>query len=118
MLRGLLVLLLFQCLGEAIKVATGTVLPGPVIGLLLLFAVLLLRGGPSLALAGTSERLIGLLSLLLMPPSVGLFFLGDRLQGQWPALLAAVVLGTLATLLVSAVVMQWLVRRREGRGSP
>ena len=112
MLRGLLVILLFQCLGEAIKLASGTLLPGPVIGLLLLFATLLLTGGPSPGLEASSGKLIGLLALLLMPPSVGLFFLGERLQGQWPALLAAVLLGTLATLLASALTMQWLLRRQ------
>jgi len=111
MIRGLLVVLLFQCLGELIKAATGTVLPGAVIGLLLLLATLMLLGGPDSGLERCSEGLIGHLALLLMPPSVGLWFLGDRLDGQWPAIIAALFGGTLVTLLVTTALMKWLLRR-------
>ncbi len=113
MVRGLLVLLLFQCLGELIKLATGTVLPGTVIGLLLLLAVLMVTGGPGDGLEKTSEGLIGHLALLLMPPSVGLWFLGDRLDGQWPAIVAALLGGTLVTLLVTTLLMKWLLKRAD-----
>ncbi len=111
MIRGLLILLAFQCLGELIKVATGTVLPGAVIGLLLLLGLLMLQGGPGAGLERASEGLIGHLALLLMPPSVGLWFLGDRLDGQWPAILAALFGGTLVTLLVTAALLKWLLKR-------
>ncbi len=114
MVRGLLVLLLFQCLGELIKAATGTVLPGAVIGLLLLLVALMLLGGPDAGLVKTSDGLIGHLALLLMPPSVGLWFLGDRLDGQWPAIIAALLGGTLVTLLVTTALLKWLLRRTEG----
>ena len=115
MVRGLLVLLLFQLIGEAIKAATGTVLPGAVIGLLLLLATLMLLGGPDAALERASGGLIDHLSLLLMPPSVGLWFLGHRLDGQWPAIIAAVLGGTLITLLVTTALLQWLLRRAEAK---
>jgi putative effector of murein hydrolase LrgA (UPF0299 family) len=111
MIRGLLILLAFQCLGELIKVATGTMLPGAVIGLMLLLAMLMLRGGPDASLERASEGLIGHLALLLMPPSVGLWFLGDRLDGQWPAIVAALFGGTLVTLLATAALLKWLMRR-------
>lgn len=110
MIRGLFVLALFQCAGELIKVATGTVLPGPVIGLLLLLVALLLRGGIPEHLGEAAGTLIGQLPLLLMPPSVGLYFLGDQLHGQWLAIAGAVLLGTPLTLLFSAALMQWLVK--------
>ena len=51
--------------------------------------------------------------LLLMPPSVGLIFIAPRLQGQWPAIAGAVLLGTLLTLLLSAALLQWLLKRAE-----
>jgi holin-like protein len=118
MIRGLFVLLLFQFLGELVKIATGTVLPGAVIGLLLLLVALLLRGGVPEWLGKTASALIGQLALLLMPPSVGLYFLGDQLHGQWPAIAGAVVLGTFLTLLFSAAVMQYLMRAARKDRAP
>lgn len=113
MLRGLLVLLLFQCLGELIKAFTGTVLPGAVIGLLLLLVTLMVLGGPDTSLEKVSDGLIGHLALLLTPPSVGLWFLGDRLDGQWPAIIAALLGGTVATLLVTTLLFKWLLSRQR-----
>jgi holin-like protein len=118
MIRGLFVLLLFQCLGELLKLATGAILPGGVIGLLLLLAALALRGAVPDWLGKTSAALIGQLALLLLPPSVGLFFLGAQLRGQWPAVAGAIVFGTIATLLCSALVMRWLMRGAAKDNTP
>lgn len=112
MMRGLLVLLLFQCAGELVRIALGLALPGPVIGMLLLFGVALLRGSVAASVEQAGSALIARLPLLLLAPSVGLFFLGERLQGQWFAVVVAVVVGTVATLTVSAWLMAKLVRRR------
>lgn len=117
MLRGFLVLLVCQCLGEAFKALTDIALPGPVIGMLLLLAVLVIRGGVPEWLGQTSSKVISYLSLMFLPPAVGLFFLGPDFADQWPAVIAAIVLGTLLTLLVSAALMQWLVNRRESENS-
>ena len=112
-MRGLLLLLFFQCCGELIKIATGTVLPGAVIGLLLLFVALLIRGGVPDSVDAVGSKLIARLPLLLTAPSVGLFFLGERMHGQWLPMLFAVVAGTVITFLFSAIVMAQLTQRRE-----
>src|SRR5574337_1009305 len=46
MIASLATLLAFQLVGEAIRIASGLPVPGPVIGMILLFVVLVLRGGP------------------------------------------------------------------------
>lgn len=114
-MRGLLLLLFFQCCGELIKIATGTALPGAVIGLLLLFIALLVRGSVPASVDEAGSKLIARLPLLLTAPSVGLFFLGERMHGQWVPMLLAVIGGTLITLLFSAIVMSKLTQWREGR---
>lgn len=115
MLRGVLLLLVFQCLGELIKVATGIVLPGAVIGLLLLLTTLILLRGVPAWLDQGSQRMLDLLPLLLMPPSVGLVFLAPQLHSQWLAIAGAVLLGTPLTLLLSAALLQWLLNRASRR---
>jgi hypothetical protein len=65
-LHTLAVLLLFQCLGEAAVFVLKLPVPGPVIGMLLLFATLLLR--PHLgAFAGPGMGLNGVLTALPAP---------------------------------------------------
>ena len=112
-LGGLLVLLGCQFLGESIKVISGAPLPGAVIGMLILLTTLIVRGGVPNWLGEASSRIIGPLSLLFLPPAVGLFFLGSRFADQWPAVIGAVVLGTLVTLVVTSALMQWLLTLNE-----
>ena len=109
---GMLVLLGCQCLGELAKVLTGAVLPGSVIGMLILLTALILRRGVPPWLGEASQRIIGALSLLFLPPSVGLFFLGSGFADQWPAVIGAILLGTLLTMAITALLMQKLLARR------
>ena len=110
MIFGLFVLLAFQALGELIKIATATMLPGPVIGLLMLFLMLLVRRGIPQVIGDMSGKLIAALPLLLTPPSVGMFFVADQLHGKGYEVVFAVAVGTVLTLLFSGVLMTWLIR--------
>ena len=67
MLPALTLLLVFQLIGEAARLALGLPVPGPVIGLALLLGWLILRGGPSADLRGTTGGLLQHLSLLFVP---------------------------------------------------
>lgn len=116
LLGGLLILLGCQWLGELLKAVTGAPLPGPVIGMLLLLTFLIARGDVPAWLGETSQSIIRILSLLFLPPAVGLFFLGPHFASQWPAVIGAVIVGTLITLVVTAALMNSLLRRRD-RGS-
>lgn len=71
LLRGLTWLVLFQLIGTAINHLLLPVLPGPIIGLLLMLGFLVWRGevGEPLSLAASS--LLRYLPLLLVPPAVG-----------------------------------------------
>lgn len=117
-LRGLLWILLFQCLGGFIKSISGIFLPGAVIGMLLLFCCLCIRAryqplneGRSVpeTLNKASQQLIALLPLLFMPAAAGIFFLDERFNQQWLAISIAVFVGTVLSLIVNAVVMRYLI---------
>ncbi len=112
MLRGLLILLIFQCLGEIIKSTTQLFLPGPVIGMLLLLIALSLRGqSVPLQLSKSSQLLIRYLPLMFLPPAVGIFFLGEAFNDQWPAIIGALLIGTFLSLLFNILLMQYLSRK-------
>ena len=112
MLQGFLVLLLFQMLGEALAALSGAPIPGPVIGMLCLFIALRLRGRASEDLQRTSQALIQHLSLLFLPAGVGIFFLPAALQSQWLAIGAAMMGGTLLTMLLSAALLKYLAGQK------
>nr|MBV6628894.1 CidA/LrgA family protein [Oceanococcus sp. HetDA_MAG_MS8] len=99
MIQGLVALLSAQLLGEILSAALGLPVPGPVIGLIVLFVWLCLRGGPSNELSQTAHTLLRYLPLLLIPPCVGLMDHLDLLA-MHAELLLAIILGTTALSLV------------------
>ena len=113
LLTGLLILLLFQCLGEATKTYFELNVPGAVIGMALLFVGLCIRGTAPSALIKASQSLIPLLGLMFLPASTGLFFLGTAFNNQWTAILCAIILGSILSLLFNGVVVKWLSRHHE-----
>lgn len=116
MLAGFLTLLGFQLLGEFLQRALNLPLPGQVLGMLLLFVSLMIYGKVPQGLDTGSHRLIELLPLLLMAPAAGVFFLGAGFADQWPGFLAAVSLGTIATLIFSGLLLKALAGSRSKAG--
>ncbi|MBS1161885.1 MAG: LrgA [Proteobacteria bacterium] len=106
MLAALTQLLIFQLIGEVIARALELPVPGPVIGMLLLFLALGLRGGPEHELQTTSQNLLQHLSLLFVPAGTGVMVHLHRIADEWLALLVSLLVSTLATLLVTALVMK------------
>ena len=110
LLRGLTVLTLFQGIGEGISHITGIPVPGPVIGMVLLFLALQFSHTETPAWLGrTGHVLIRWLSLMFLPACTGLFFLPDISSSQWLPIAGAIVLATLLTLLLAALLMQKLM---------
>ncbi|MBS0544877.1 MAG: CidA/LrgA family protein [Proteobacteria bacterium] len=112
MIAALTLLLVFQLIGEVIARALALPIPGPVIGMALLFLTLLVRGGPGEDLRQTAGTLLQHLSLLFVPAGTGIVLYGDRLANEWLPLLVALVASTALAIIVTAVVLQALTRRR------
>jgi holin-like protein len=108
MLTSLTLLLLLQLLGEVIAQSLHLPVPGPVIGMALLFAILLKRGGPSEELRSTSQGLLSHLSLLFVPAGTGVILYVDRMADEWLPLTVSLVLSTALCIIVSALVLSRL----------
>ncbi len=106
--KGLGLLVLFQLLGEALSRLLPIAVPGPVLGMLLLFFVLR-QIDPPQWLVKTAGRLISLLSLFFIPAGLGIFFLPASIQQQWPAILAAIVGGTLLSIALTGLALKALM---------
>lgn len=111
MLGALTLLLVFQLAGEVLVQLTGLPVPGPVVGMLLLFVGLAVRGEAPEALRATSQQLLSHLSLLFVPAGVGVMLHFARLGKEWLALAVALVASTVITIAVTALAMRLLQRR-------
>ena len=111
MIAALTLLLVFQLVGEVVARALALPIPGPVIGMALLFLTLLLRGGPGEDLRVTSGQLLQHLSLLFVPAGVGVMLHLQRLGDEALAIGVALVLSTLVGLASAALTMAWLMKR-------
>jgi putative effector of murein hydrolase LrgA (UPF0299 family) len=114
MIAAMAVLLGLQLIGEVAVQISGLPIPGPVVGMILLFIGLRWRESLPDALRTTAETLLSHLSLLFIPAGVGIIQHGARLADEWLALLAAMVLSTLIAVAVTALVMQWVIRLQRG----
>lgn len=115
MLGALTFILCCQLAGELLVEASGLPVPGPVVGMVLLFTWLMLRKREHKELAATADALLRNLALLFVPAGVGVVLHLGLLGREGVAISAALIVSTLATVAVTALVMQWTLRG-EGRG--
>jgi holin-like protein len=115
MLNAITLLLLFQLAGEAIALFFALPVPGPVIGMALLFAALAWRHGPSAELRTTAQSLLQHLSLLFVPAGVGVMLHFQRIADEWLPIVVALVASTFITIAVSALVLRALHAHEEDR---
>jgi holin-like protein len=113
-IEGFALLLVFQLVGEAASRALGLPVPGPVIGLALLFAALRLNPGRKGLVTAAAEALHSHFSLLFVPAGVGVMLYVPLLAREWVAIVLSVVVSTLVGLVVTAWVANALIQRQEG----
>ncbi|WP_041448516.1 CidA/LrgA family protein [Anaeromyxobacter sp. Fw109-5] len=114
MLRAWAVLLGFQLVGELVARLLQWPVPGPVLGMLLLLAALELRLPRDEPLVTVSSGLLSHLSLLFVPAGVGVMLHAARLAAEWQALVAAVLVSTVAAIGVTGWIADRLLRRHAG----
>ena len=78
MLNAFAALLVFQLIGETVTQLLGLPVPGPLVGMLLLFSALLMYGRLPDALRETSGALLRNLMLLFIPAVTGVMLHFDR----------------------------------------
>lgn len=115
MLGYLTVILVCQLLGEVITRLTGLPVPGPVIGMLILFCGLICAQRLPADLEGTANSLHRYLALLFVPAGVGVVTHLELLQRSWLPLLGSILIGTALTIGVTGLVMQRALRSRAER---
>ena len=110
MLAALTALLLCQLIGEAVVRLIELPVPGPVLGLVLMLALLALRRDVPGNIQTTAGGLLKHFSLLFVPAGVGVLQHLGRIEAEWLAIAAALLASSIATIVVTAVVMRGMIR--------
>jgi holin-like protein len=111
MLEYFTLILICQLIGEFTVTTMHLPFPGPVVGMVLLFVFLLLKGAVPEQLGHVSSALLNNLSLLFVPAGVGVMVHFELLGTDlWP-LSVALIASTLLTVVVTALVMVFLNKR-------
>jgi putative effector of murein hydrolase LrgA (UPF0299 family) len=126
MIQAFAILLVGQLIGETIVRLALLPIPGPVVGMVLLFALMVARMPLPSTLGETADGLLRHLSLLFVPAGVGVVQHLDRLGADAVRLLAVVVIATAVTLAATAFVFEFIARwmnvgeepPHEKRGAP
>lgn len=108
MINTFVTLLLFQTIGEAIAHGFSLPIPGPVIGMLLLFFYLTVNKDALEKLLPTVQGLLRHMTILFVPAGVGVMVHGQRIAAEWLPIAVALVVSTLLTILVTALSVKWL----------
>lgn len=117
MLYGIAVLLAFLVAGEAATAVFHLPMPGPVSGMLLLLLWSMARRHVDQRVAQAATSLLRYLGLFFIPAGAGLLVLSDVLKTHGLALALIVLVSTLITLIVTALLLRWLLHRRY-KGAP
>ena len=101
--------------GEFLHRIVGIPLPGNIIGMVLLLALLCLKILKPEQISGVSSFFLNYLALFFLPPSIAIMAVGDDVLSKWPLLLGLCIVFTLITLAVSGRCTQLFIRKQEYR---
>jgi putative effector of murein hydrolase LrgA (UPF0299 family) len=118
MLPALATLLLCQLAGEAVVYVAALPIPGPVVGMVLLFGLLLVRAPLPSATGDTADGMLNHLSLLFVPAGVGVVQHLSLIGGEGLRLLLIILLSTVMALAVTAMVFAAVARALGQSGEP
>jgi putative effector of murein hydrolase LrgA (UPF0299 family) len=110
MLASLAAFLLCQLAGEAVVRGASLPIPGPVVGMVLLFIVMVSGAPLPGMLRDTADGILRHLSLLFVPAGVGVVSNLDRLGANGVRLLVVIVISTVIALATTALVFAGVAR--------
>src|SRR5215213_7571470 len=103
MLEEIARVLVWLGVGEILARLGVLPMPGPVIGLVLLYCNILFRRDLPENLSALADRILQCLGMLFVPAGVGVIAYLDRLQTEIVPIVAAVIGGTVVTIVVTAL---------------
>jgi holin-like protein len=122
MIAALTWLLLYQLTGEVLARVLSLPVPGPVIGMALLFITLVIRGHAGRPIPQSMQRtanvLLQHLSLLFVPAGTGVMIYLQLIADEWLPITSALIVSTVGGMTVTALILKALMQRQSPPGAP
>lgn len=118
MLFHLTLIFCCQLIGEMFVAALGLPVPGPVVGMALLFTGLLIHGRVPDSLGSVADALLTHLSLLFVPAGVGVMLHARLIGNELVPISVALVISTVLTIAVTGGLMTWFAARSGANAGP
>lgn len=113
MLQGLVLLLVFQFVGETVSNVLGLPIPGNVLGMGFMLLALVLGVVKEESLREAADLLLSYMALFFVPAGVGVMLYFDLIAREW----LPIVVGTVLSTFVVMAVTGWVeIRLERGRG--
>jgi holin-like protein len=107
------ILLLSLFIGQWLSTLLPLSLPGPLLGLLLLFFALLILGYVPKSLDRLCQWMLQHLSIFFVPATLGVMLYQDEFAQHGVLIAVALLVSTFVSLLLTAWLSQYLQRNRE-----
>lgn len=108
MLETFAILMLCQGVGEGVGRLLHLPIPGPVLGMVLLFCLLRARAQLLARMEATANALLQHLSVLFVPAGVGIIAAFSMLREHWLGILLSLLISTILTLAVTGLAARWM----------
>src|SRR5260370_27037416 len=96
-------IIVMQLIGESIVQVSGLPVPGAIIGLVLLYVILVLRGKIPDEMSRTSGFLLQNLGALFVPAGVGVIAYLPMIATQWWSILLVLLVSVTATIAITGL---------------
>lgn len=121
MLKGIFIIFFFQLIGEVVKQYFVLLIPGPVVGLILLLMTLICTQGLTSSAIGTlsksifqsADGILRYLSLLFIPIGVGVIMHLQYLENNILSVMTIILIGTVTSLGLTAVLFERLTKNND-----
>lgn len=113
MVRGFLIILLFLGGGNLISLALKGLIPGSVIGMLLMLVALQTKLLKAEWVASTAKALTQNMALFFVPAGVGIMVAFDTLAKSWVDILSIILVSMVAVIAVVGLTHQWIESRKR-----
>lgn len=118
MIKGLFFILLFYFLGEMLSLLIGGFMPGSVLGMILLFLALFFKLLKPHYVRDAATVITKNMSVFFVPAAVGLMAYFEILSQNWVAIITAIFVSTVLTIVTVALVQERFERgKRKGGGT-
>lgn len=111
--RGLFIIFGLLGLGNLISIGINGLVPGSVVGMLLMFVGLQTKIIRHEWVAATATALTGNMAMFFVPAGVGIMVAFDILAKSWHEILFISLVSTICVIAAVGLTQQWMERRRQ-----